>query len=144
MKRSIVTEKDGLIWQLLKDPDYKVMKDGRVIRRGKEAGCVYASRNGTKLYRRLGYKKERLYVHRIVWAAFRGYLSPAKTINHKDLNGLNNDIKNLELVTPAQNTRHALGFYRRTGMTAAQQRANWINATGIGNWGTSGRTDHRR
>lgn len=135
MKRSIVTEKDGLIWQLLRDPGFEVTADGRVLRHGVEAGCVYSSRNGTKLYRRLRYKGERLYVHRIIWAALRGFLCSTKTINHKDLNGLNNRPANLELVSASQNIKHAKAYYRRRGMSAAEARANWNAATKIGNWG---------
>lgn len=126
MKRSIVTEKDGLIWQLLRDPKFEVTADGRVLRYGVEAGCVYSSRNGTKLYRRLRYKGERLYVHRIIWAALRGFLCSTKTINHKDLNGLNNKPSNLELVSPSQNLRHAFEVYRRNGMSAAEAKSNWM------------------
>lgn len=89
---------------------------------------ISASRNGTKLYRRLKYCGEWLYEHRIVFAKIHGYLCATKTVNHKDLNGLNNDPDNLELITPRQNIRHAYGLYRRSGMSAAEARAKWIQA----------------
>lgn len=47
-------------------------------------------------------------VHRIVLWAFKGFLStPSKQVNHKDGNKKNNNLDNLELVTPSQNVQHA-------------------------------------
>lgn len=130
MRRNSVTEKDRFIWLLLKDHRYQITPDGNVLRQLKDqswrlAGWVSPSRNGTKLYRRLEYMGVQLYEHRIVWAASRGFLSSLKTINHKDLNGLNNKIENLELITPSQNQRHAKTYYRRAGMSAIEAKANW-------------------
>jgi hypothetical protein len=131
-----VTEKDYLIWRLLQDPLWRVTADGRVETRvhgrrvgeWRRAGWVSPSRNGTKLYRRVQYQGEELYEHRIVFAAAYGHLSAYKTVNHKKHVGLENHPHNLELVTPAENLRHAKQFYRRSGMSAAEARANWIKA----------------
>lgn len=142
--RRVITTKDELIWRLLQDPNWRVSKRGKVFTRihggshvgnWRRAGWRSPSRNGEKLYWRLQYKGVDLYEHRIVWAAFKGHLSPFKTINHKDLNGLNNSPLNLELTTPQQNIQHARAFYRRTGMSAREARAHWITARGQhGDW----------
>lgn len=133
-----ISSKDRLIWRLLQDPDWRVTADGRVetrcltggLGRGpwRRAGWVSPSRNGTKLYRRVQYRGEELYEHRIVFAALNGFLSPFKTVNHKNLNGLRNNPANLELVSPGENVSHAKQFYRRSGMSAAEAKASWIRA----------------
>lgn len=139
---ALVTRRDGLIWQLLKDPKWKVTSSGHVLTRSlrggtgigpwRRAGWVSPSRNGTKLYRRVQYHGEELYEHRIVFAALNGFLDQFKTINHKNLNGLKNHPRNLELVTPGRNIQHAQEFYRRTGLSAAETKANWIRGAGGG------------
>jgi hypothetical protein len=141
-----ITRKDSLIWQLLKDPRYRVTKHGQVLTRThvhggrnlgpwRRAGWVSPSRDGTKLYRRLQYKGEELYEHRIVWAATQGNLCPFLTVNHKDLDGCNNHPSNLELITASENSIHAFAIYRRSGMSAAEARAKWIKGTGkTRNW----------
>lgn len=129
-----ITCKDELILQLLQDPLWRVTAKGRVMTkvRGngiggwRRAGWISPSRNGTKLYRRVQYRGEGLYEHRIVFAALKGSLSPFKTINHKNLNGLNNHPGNLELITAGENVQHAKEYYRRRGLSAAEAKANWI------------------
>lgn len=146
MKRH-VTSKDHIIWELLKDPNFRVTTCGRILtrlapgcsvrttRRWRPVGWVSCSRGGTKNYIRIRYQGVLLYAHRIVWAAHQGFLCPRRTINHKDLNGLNNAISNLELIDPGQNTRHALAIYRHTGLSAAEYKRNWIKGSGGGrNW----------
>jgi hypothetical protein len=88
-----------------------------------------------KKYIRVTYEGIHLYAHRIIWAKFRGYLNPRKTINHKDLNGLNNQLENLELITPSQNTKHACEAYRRMGMTALEAKASWARQQRVSSWG---------
>lgn len=136
MQKSKITSKDPLIWRLLDDPNYKVTADGRILSRvrarghikkeWKRAGWISRARNGTQQYWRVTYKGERLYGHRIVWASHHGFLCAYRTINHKDLNGLNNDPPNLELISASANIRHAKELYRRTGMSGAEAKAKWI------------------
>jgi len=138
MTQKKIATYDRLIWRLLQDPDWKVTADGEVqtrcLRGGRgrgpwrRAGWVSPSRNGTKLYRRVKYHDQELYEHRIVFAARYGYLSPYKTVNHKNLRGCVNHPQNLELVTPAANLRHAAQYYKRSGMSAAEEKANWISS----------------
>jgi hypothetical protein len=138
-----ITSKDSIIWRLLKDPRYRVTKDGRLMTRvralgnhglgpWRRAGWVSPSRGGTKVYRRVQYQGEDLYEHRIVWAATQGSLCPFLTVNHKDLDGTNNHPSNLELITTSGNIKHAQAFYRRSGMSAAEAKANWIKGAGGG------------
>lgn len=49
-----------------------------------------------------GYKRTH-YLHRLLYEAFIGEIPSDKQINHKDENKMNNDISNLELVTPREN-----------------------------------------
>lgn len=150
-ERKRITFKDRLIWRLLQDPFWKVTTDGRVLTkrlRGgtgigpwRRAGWVSPSRLGTKLYRRVQYEGVDLYEHRIVFAALNGFLSPFKTVNHKNLNGLTNHPRNLELVTPSENAIHARTFYRRWGMSAAQARSNWMKAAGGKHHGTNSKCE---
>lgn len=131
-----VTTKDYLIWELLQDPDWRVTADGEVHTRRKcsgvgpwrRAGWVSPSRAGTKCYRRVQFRGEELYEHRIVCAVKDGYLDPQKTVDHDDHNGLNNHPTNLRQIEPGENTRRARALYRRMGMTAAEAKASWIRA----------------
>lgn len=47
------------------------------------------------------------YVHRLVAEAFIFDIPPGYVVNHKDGNKSNNNIENLEVVTPSQNSKHA-------------------------------------
>ncbi len=142
MAKRVITLNDCLIFELLKDPNYRVQKDGRFLtkleKNGKHVGSkwrpcgsVNHTRNKTKCYWKVSYKGRLLYAHRIVWAKFKGWLSEALTINHKDLNGLNNKIDNLEHITPGENLSHAyilknsVKGFRKMGMSAAEARAAW-------------------
>lgn len=46
-------------------------------------------------------------VHRLIAETFIGPIPPLYVINHKDGNKTNNHVKNLEICTAAQNTKHA-------------------------------------
>lgn len=52
-------------------------------------------------------KAKTLRVHRLVCAAFIG-AAQGLTVNHKDLNKINNCIENLEYLSGLENTRHAI------------------------------------
>lgn len=49
-------------------------------------------------------KTKNMFVHRLVWSAFKGIIPKGLQINHKDENKQNNNLSNLELVTPKENT----------------------------------------
>lgn len=86
-----------------------------------ENGMVFSLKSG-KFIRTTDYNKDDYYrvswieksgklehktVHSVVWEAFNGAIDAGKEINHKDGNKKNNALINLELVTSAENTRHA-------------------------------------
>lgn len=52
-------------------------------------------------------RNKRMLVHRLVAAAFLGERPKEKIVHHKDHNKRNNQPKNLEYVTPSQNTKMA-------------------------------------
>lgn len=55
------------------------------------------------------------YVHRAVWEVVHGPIPPTLEINHRNGDKADNRLENLELVTHAENVRHAyaLGIYKR-------------------------------
>ena len=57
-------------------------------------------------------RKKRFFVHRLVAMTFLGIDSERTVVNHKDGNKQNNNLSNLEWVTPSENTLHAF----RTGL----------------------------
>lgn len=48
------------------------------------------------------------YIHRIVAEAFIGKCPNGLQVNHRDSNKLNNNYRNLEYVSPLENTQHAI------------------------------------
>ena len=93
-------------------PQYKATKCGEII-------GVYKSERGymRQHTRKTGYKcvtvrnagvANTRYVHRLVWIAFNGSIPEGKFINHIDGIKSNNSLDNLELVTPKENTAHAI------------------------------------
>lgn len=48
-------------------------------------------------------KVKNMFVHRLVWLAFKGSIPKNLQINHKDENKGNNDLSNLELLTSKEN-----------------------------------------
>lgn len=88
---------------------YDVSSYGRV--RNAETGYILTPQMARKYYyvhlNHAGRKRRARPVHRLVAIAFIPG-DTALVVNHKDLNRLNNNVSNLEWVTPQDNTRHAL------------------------------------
>lgn len=139
---SSLTKNDSLIEELIRHPHYKIQEDGQILTCRKKgtrtptatwrpATCksyTKYKRPKRKSYLVLWFSGKILYAHRIVWAKFRGRLSPELCINHKDKNTFNNAIENLELVSGQDNTIHGIVSkgYRRFGLSAAEAKALWI------------------
>lgn len=51
-------------------------------------------------------QRKHMYVHRLVYATFKGEIPAGLTVNHKDENKVNNNIDNLELMTIAENNNY--------------------------------------
>lgn len=115
---------DYLIYDLLQNPIYKVLENGTILTSNLKNGSPsdkwrevnqstdcspdMAKAVNKTVYRIIGYKKTRLRVHRIIYAAFIGPLSEDMVVNHKDGDSSNNKIENLELVSPSQNNLHSV------------------------------------
>ena len=85
-------------------PGYHLYEDGR----------VYSDINGKFLKQTLskdtGYLTYSSYlgsVHRLLARHFKGPIPEGYVVNHIDGNKLNNNLDNLEIVTPSENVRHA-------------------------------------
>lgn len=99
----------------------KVSSCGLVLAaRGWTTGC---KRGRPAKYFAVGIGKSCFLVHRLIAAAFFGIPDdPSKIyVNHKDGNGLNNTIDNLEWASPSQNSRHAVETGLVSGLTPVVQ-----------------------
>ena len=84
---------------------------------------VIISDHGTKKY---------LHIHTIIAEQFIGSVyKTGLTVNHKDGNKLNNSADNLEIITSAENTRHAIELGLRRPKTPLRVLFNgeWYNFT---------------
>jgi hypothetical protein len=91
---------------------------------GKEAG----HNNGFN-YKRFRYQKISYMVHNIIWNMFNGEIPEGYEIDHKDRNGMNNEISNLRLATSSQN-KYNRGINKNnssgvTGVTWDSARSLW-------------------
>ena len=64
-------------------------------------------------------KKKNYYIHRLVAIYFLENLDNKREVNHKDGNKLNNNVDNLEWVTPSENQKHR---QKILGKTKTSQR----------------------
>ncbi|HBW57840.1 MAG TPA: hypothetical protein DEF27_08565 [Oscillatoriales bacterium UBA8482] len=95
---------------------YTVSEDGSMLKvRGQ--GIKKTTRS-TAGYRQISCYGKTFLVHRVVWEAFNGEIPQGLQINHIDGNKANNSLSNLELVTPAENIRHAVKTGLKQGKSA--------------------------
>jgi hypothetical protein len=82
-------------------------KKGQVFYERKEMKKYESGGHEGSRYLVVALKQKNYYVHRLVWEQFNGPIPEGMVINHIDGNKKNNDLNNLELVTHAENIRHA-------------------------------------
>lgn len=95
---------------------YQVSNLGRIkriadSRTSKSGKIMKATRSGRTGYYLIGLTKDkkqiRFSVHRLVAAAFLGRCPTGYQCNHRDGNRINNNVSNLEWVTPSENLKHS-------------------------------------
>ena len=94
---------------------YLVSDDGSMRKLGGKG--LKKTNRSTAGYRQISCYSQTFLVHRVIWEAFHGEIPEGLQINHIDGNKANNSLSNLELVTPAENMRHAV----QTGLKAARR-----------------------
>jgi len=88
-------------------PGYIIVDDGTVYS-CRTQKYLKLHKNGSGYYRVYCISKY-LYVHKLVAKAYLPNPTPEQTqVNHKNLNRLDNCSKNLEWVTPSENTQHSI------------------------------------
>lgn len=99
-------------------PSLLVTEKGEVFRQSGEKPKTAPGGHGyCQVSVKVGVTRRVFLVHRLVAAAYCVGYAPGLVVNHKDGNKLNNSASNLEWVTYAGNTAHAIstGLYRPTG-----------------------------
>lgn len=100
----IKLEKDGTVYKKYKDGTYKEAPQHKTGRYNKyKAISIYFNK-----------KQHHLSVHRLMATNYLPNPENKETVNHKDGNGYNNKIENLEWATYSENTKHAFksGFFK--------------------------------
>lgn len=75
-------------------------------------------------------------IHRLVWLKYKGIIPQGMIVNHKDFNRSNPKLDNLELITLAENTRHAVDAGKmdhtlfKAGNTEHEKRESYGNRYG--------------
>ena len=101
------------MWKIIDfNPNYEVSDEGivrRVSNKHVLKGCITSGYRSVKLTFENS-RQQRFYVHRLVAMFFIPNDDKNKTVvNHKDGNKLNNNVDNLEWVSPRENNLH---YYR--------------------------------
>jgi hypothetical protein len=85
----------------------------------------YRNKNGyNTVGLQINKKKKMFFVHRLVAEYFVAPRSGNLQVNHIDGNKQNNDFRNLEWVTPSQNTKHAYDNGLNKNVILATKKAN--------------------
>lgn len=111
------------MWKTVKYNDkYEVSDTGIVRKKDTQrtlSGCIASGYRSVKLTFENS-KQQRFYVHRLVAEHFIPNDDKTKTfVNHKDGDKLNNDVSNLEWVSPRENNLH---YYQKIREEAKQKK----------------------
>lgn len=108
-------------------PDYQIDPVAGVIigRRGKPVGRV--NRSGYLVIDRRSHGSGQQLAHRMIWESVNGPIAAGFEINHLNGDKLDNRIENLELVTRAENVRHAfrIGLKSNAGEKHPGAQLTW-------------------
>lgn len=127
VKDQAVAENDKFIELFLKDPNYQVTKEGKILTQRDRAGHIrqgewreFSIDLGQDGHASIRYRKRKmdksLSVPRLVYRAFLGPLDATKVIGHRDGNVRNNHMDNLILETRAKNNLKQYREFGRKGV----------------------------
>ena len=107
-----------------------------VIHRGPWAACHKKTNwYATKIETAVG-RKRAVYMHQVVWRLAGGTLAPEHQIDHRDQNGLNNQVANLRAATIPQQRRNRRKAANKTsrfkGVSWCTQKRKWRATIGGG------------
>jgi len=109
LKELLGVETDGEIWEKPESlKGYSVSQTGKVKRDDGKAMSQWENVWGYKMVSVSGCERRHYQVHRVVMEAFVGEpLDKHTQVNHRDGDKKNNNLFNLEYVTPSENVKHA-------------------------------------
>lgn len=141
MKLQRKAKHDSLIFELLKNEDFRIHENGSIEKRirkwdkeiRKELWAKCTRKDGAG-YLYVRFQKKNVSAHRIVFAKFNGFLRSDKVVNHKDGNKTNNNVLNLELISESQNQIHS---YKHLHNRYGRSKLSWTQVEEIRKlWGT--------
>ncbi len=116
-------------WKFIHNEFYEVSDMGN-LRRAKPGTATFIGRPVLPMSSATGYmqvclcgmSKRKAYVHCLVMEAFVGDRPKGMVINHKDGDKQNNELRNLEYISPTGNANHAISTIgRRKGPTKPKE-----------------------
>lgn len=144
----LIATNDKFIRKLLKDPNYRVEKDGSVWTRITRTGKVSVDPNnwrsaGTTVgsYCHIKYQRKHLTMGRIIYAKFNGPLEKDLVVFHKNGNILDNSSENLEMGTQSKNNTHQFRDLKRPPVMG-NKVLNWTIVLEIRRMKSELRTSH--
>ena len=98
---------------------YKISKDGRIISFSKNTSKSLLIRKDKRGYHRVmlcnEYGKKEELLHRLLYTAFIGKIPNGMFVDHIDRDKSNNNLENLRIVTPSQNSINSNNVDRAKG-----------------------------
>lgn len=89
-------------------PNYLISNDGLIyLKHTLKRLSIHLDRGYPRVSLRVGDRYKQFMVHRLVATTYLDNPHNLSTVNHKDMNKLNNSVDNLEWMTHGQNSVHA-------------------------------------